>query len=92
MTMTMTMTRAEAERLIREAVAEIARRHPNLRLDTVNELLDVGELRVGLEILCDNLLEDALSLSSRSRDNISAAAAFLGMPPDYWQDLSVREP
>ena len=83
------MIRQEAEQLLRRIVIEVERCHPGLRTDTVNELLAVGELRVCLEILCDNLVEDALPVDGQCRADIAAVGSFLGIPAEYWQALVV---
>jgi hypothetical protein len=75
--------------MLRDVVAEVRQRHPGFRLETIEELLAVGELRVALEILCDNLLEDGRDVTARSRDRIARIGELLGMESSRWNDLPV---
>jgi hypothetical protein len=84
------MNRTLATRLLEEVMRELKRTHPEMRVDTVSELFEVGELRVGLEILCDNLLEQAEPLSPRAKEDIARVAALLGMSERSWRGLASR--
>ena len=83
------MTRQAATQFLEEVLSEVRQRHPALRTDAIGELFEVGELRVGLEILCDNLLEDRLSLSPAARDKVVEVGQFVGVGSQYWNDLAV---
>lgn len=50
--------------------------------------LGVGELRVGLEILCDNLADAEIAVRSRIENDVAVVAAFLKIGDDYWRDLA----
>lgn len=82
------MTRDDAGRLITSISQELNALNPAMPTDTVRRLFEVGELRVGLEILCDNLADAEIAVSSRIKEDIAAVAAFLKMPDDYWRDLA----
>jgi hypothetical protein len=83
------MTRAEAQQLLREVLVELRQVRPGMRLDAIAELFDVGELRVGLEILCDNVLELDVPLTAASKENIAKVASFLQVPASCWNDILV---
>lgn len=83
------MTRHDATRMFRDVIDEVRRRHPGFRLDTIEELLAVGELRVAFEILCDNLQEDGCDVTPRSRDAIGRIGELLGVERSRWNDVRV---
>jgi hypothetical protein len=86
------MTRSEAQRLLDAIMLELLSANPELPTDTVRRLFDAGELRVGLEILCDNLVEAGIALNNRAKTDIESIGLFLGMPSDYWRDIITTQP
>jgi hypothetical protein len=54
---------------------------------TFISFLDAGEPVVGLEILCDQLLDDEVSIDSTLFQEIEELARSMQMQPKYWERL-----
>ncbi|MCB9766188.1 MAG: MafI family immunity protein [Alphaproteobacteria bacterium] len=64
-------------------LSRVAAEAPDLPLRFVRELLSVGERKVALEILCDNLADLEITLSPETRRALAARCQDLGVAPGY---------
>lgn len=81
------MTRSEAQHLLETILRELQTANPSFPTGTTRRLFEAGELRIGLEILCDNLVEAEVALNHRAKADIESVGTFLGLPPEYWRDI-----
>jgi hypothetical protein len=58
-----------------------------LRTDTVKQLIEVGELKVAMEILLDNMIELGVRPSNALHSEIVGVAQVLGVEPKLWAAL-----
>lgn len=66
-------------------------RHPDFPMSFVLELASVGEGKVALEILCDNLDEEGVVLAPDSRAMLIAGCREFSVGDLYWRDF-VEDP
>lgn len=66
-----------------EAIRRVA---PAFSLELVAELVRVGELRVALEILWDNLHEAGIVLPHDAKPLLVEVSRRLGVDASYWRD------
>jgi hypothetical protein len=57
-------------------------------LDDFREMFQVGEYQLGLETLCEQMLENDIVCSSRVLDDIADLAVVTGMDPVYVRRLA----
>ncbi|WP_170284933.1 MafI family immunity protein [Kribbella amoyensis] len=61
------------------------------RVQTIWELIDVGEPGIALELLCANLDDLEIEISSSTFTAIKAAGLTMQVDPSYWEVLQVAE-
>ena len=57
---------------------------------TFTSFLDAGEPVVGMEILCDQLLDDEVSIEATLFQEIEELARLVQMQPKYWERLHTQ--
>lgn len=75
------MTHEEHWRKLRSIADTVARECPPLPTDTVRDLILVGELKIALEILLDNVAESPVQPSAALRVELDDLARSLGITP-----------
>ncbi len=72
---------------VRDLLATIeAKVHPKL-VEHVSSMLDVGELRIAIEDLCDLLCEDEVVLAAPDHEELLNLAKSAGIDDRYWAAL-----
>jgi hypothetical protein len=81
--------RPKAKRELLEGIVAVFKdAHPEWRLDTESELIAVGEHKIALEILLDNLVElNGWGCPARAYDDVVSLAKALRLDPRYWERL-----
>jgi len=76
------------EAYINNVLSLLGERLPESRKDDISSLADVGEWKLALELLCANLYEDEIPISSDIYTLIAEAGRMLNADDDLWITLS----
>lgn len=68
----------------RKVLLELAPKLTENDFEQINELIDVGELKIGLENLCIQLFEYDAKCSKYEIEEISIIGSILGVRERYW--------
>lgn len=72
---------------LKTLASRILERDPGFPIEGFRELVRVGEVRVALENLCDNLAELGVGLDARTVALLVAQCRSIQMDERYWKDL-----
>jgi hypothetical protein len=78
----------DVEEKVRAAFDSVERAYPGLPLEELRDLVEVGEWKVAMECLFDNLSNDSLVLPRELYFELVGVGQLLGLNSRYWNVFS----
>lgn len=81
----------EIENTLLTIIDSVNGRISSEQAQNIREFTTAGEPGVALEILCDNLDDDSIAITTDTLSLIRTIGQAMGMDSDYWERLIIQE-